>query len=138
MRTSLVEKVETYPNFYIYTIIHSFNFQHLIVGTILQQQLLQIVEGLLVPHLLPDLYGCSPCMRSELFLTIITLLVMLDEFTNERLANSYLIANLLNVCIVEHFFLDRETNFDPFRWGISVYKNSVYNLYFRQSHNDIL
>lgn len=76
MRPGLVEEIQS--------IVDALDLQHLIL-IVTEEQLLQEVESLLMGHLLTDLDGSSPCMRSELLLTVLTLLVMFGELTEERL-----------------------------------------------------
>lgn len=55
-------------------------------------------------------------MRSELFLTILTLLIVLGEFNNKT---------LLQIDISDNFFLDRDFDFDPSGMWFSINKTRI-------------
>jgi len=66
--------------------------------------------------MLSHLDNCAPSVRSELFLTVITLHVKLGEFSNE---------GLFNFCVVVKLLFDSDFNFDSFRMALSPYKTSI-------------
>ena len=71
----------------------------------LQNQLLDEIKGLFVLNMLSNLDNSTPSVRSELFLTVITLHVKFSEFGNE---------SLFNFGVVVKLFLDGDFDFDSF------------------------
>ena len=81
-----------------------------------QDQLLDEIKCLLVLHMLSHLDNCAPSVRSEFFLTVVTLHVKLGEFSNE---------GLFNFCVVVKLLFDSDFNFDSFRMALSPYETSI-------------
>jgi len=75
-----------------------------IMGTVSQNELLQVQEGAFMMNALPHLDLCLPCMRRVRLLTVITLLVLDGKFDLESLLEERVRLNLL---------LHRKLDFNP-------------------------
>lgn len=92
------------------------NVNAFIVGTVSQNQLLQVQEGTLVGHTLAYLHLTGPRVGRVVLLAVITLLVLHDEFYLE---------SLLEQGVGLDFFLDGQLEFDSPGVGLCVDEFSV-------------
>ena len=100
----------------VYPIILGRDLQHLIIGTVLEDELLNEVKGFLVLCVLTDLDDGAPCVRSELLFAVVALHVELGELGDE---------GLLHLCLVVDLFLDCDLDFDSFGVAFGPDETSV-------------
>lgn len=84
------------------------NLEDLVIGSMLENELFDEIEGFLMVDVLSDLDDSSPGVRGELFLAVVALHVALNELCDE---------GLLDFCFVVQLFLD--SDFDLYAFGVA-------------------
>ena len=93
--------------------------QHLIISSMLQNQLLNQIESFFVINMLPNLDDCPPRMRSKFLFAIVTLHIAFNKLSYE---------SLLNFGFVIQLFFNSNFNFYPFGVALGPDKTCINNL----------
>ena len=108
----------------VHTILHLLHLQHLIVGVMLENYLLQEVKSLFMFNVLADLHGGYPSVWRELLPAIITLQVSLDKLHDDCLVNAGHAIQLFAHC---------QSHFDASAVWFGPNKSSIKQLQFIQA-----
>lgn len=101
------------------TVVLDIHFQHLVIGTVLEDQLFDQEECFFMLDMLTHLNNSTPSVRGKLLLTIVALHIKFNKFSNE---------SLFHLCLIVELFLNCHFHLQTLRMRLSPDKSSFNDL----------